>query len=118
MSIDVQSGRVVVSAPSELWFDEGAALRTGSDGMLAAVSRVLTLHPDSVLEMSVPGPDADKRSTALSAALGSRGVNASRFKLASAPAAPAALAVPETTPVAKPVLLGKPALVELWFSVG
>ncbi len=36
VSVDVQNGRVVVSAPAELWFDEGAALRTGSDGMLGS----------------------------------------------------------------------------------
>src|SRR5882724_4648918 len=102
VSVDVQSGRVVVSTPTELWFDEGAALRTGSDGMLAAVSRVLTLHPDSALEMSVPGPDADKRSTAFVAALGARGVSAARIKLASAPAASVSPVVPEATVAAKP----------------
>jgi len=117
VSVDVQNGRVVVSAPAELWFDEGATLRTGSDGMLAAVSRVLTLHPDSALEMSVPGPDADKRGSAFMAALSSRGVAASRLKLAS-PAAPASPAVPEATVLAKSALLGKPAAVDLSFSVG
>ncbi len=118
VSVDVQNGRVVVSAPTELWFDEGAALRTGSDGMLAAVSRVLTLHPDSALEMSVPGPDADKRSTAFMTALGSRGVSASRIKLASVPAAPALPVAADATVAAKPVQLAKPAVVELSFSVG
>jgi|GEM_PF-985553 hypothetical protein len=115
VSVDVQNGCVVVSAPTELWFDEGAALRTGSDGMLAAVSRVLTLHQGSALELSVPGPDAGKRSTAFMAALGARGVSASRIKLAASPASPGA---PEATVVAKPALLGKPAVVELSFSVG
>jgi hypothetical protein len=116
VSVDVLNGRVVVSAPTELWFDEGATLRTGSDGMLAAVSRVLALHAESALEMRVPGPDADKRSSAFIAALGSRGVSASRIKLASAPVAPASPLVPEATAVAKPAELARPAVVELSFS--
>jgi len=49
--------------------------------------------------------------------LGSRGVSASRIKLAVAKALSAALAVSETTPAAKPAPLGKPAVVELSFSV-
>src|SRR4051794_13308421 len=61
VSIDVQGGRVVMSAPSELWFDDGGTLRSGIDGVLAAVSRVLTLHGGSALELSIPGPEAEKR---------------------------------------------------------
>jgi hypothetical protein len=118
VSVDIRNGRVVVSAPTELWFDEGATLRGGSDGLFAAVSRVLTLHAESVLELSVPGPDADKRSAAFTAALGSRGVSASRIKLASPAAAPASPSAPEATVVATPAELAKPALVELSFSVG
>jgi hypothetical protein len=118
VSVDMQNGRVVVSAPTELWFDEGAALRTGSDGMLAAVSRVLTLHPESALEMSVPSPDADKRSAAFLTALGSRGVSASRVKLASTPAVLASPVAAEAAPTAKPVVLAKPGVVELSFSAG
>jgi hypothetical protein len=75
------------------------------------------VHADSALELSVPGPDADKRCTAFMAALSSRGVAASRLKLAS-PAVPTSPAVPEATVAAKPIELAKPAAVELSFSVG
>ena len=117
VSIDVQGGRVVMSAPTELWFDDGGTLHTGSDGLLAAVSRVLALHADSLLQVSAPGPDADKRSAGLLAALGARGVNASRMGLAPT-AVPAPAPVVDGAPAAKPPELPKPGSVELSFSVG
>jgi hypothetical protein len=118
VSIDVQGGHVVLSAPTELWFDDGAGMRTGIDGVLAAVSRVLVMHGDSSVEMSVPGPDADKRSAALRSALSARGVDASRIQVATAAAvalSPVASDVPASP---KPVELPKPAAVELSFSAG
>jgi hypothetical protein len=118
VSIELQNARIVVSAPTELWFDDGAALRTGSDGMLAAVSRVLTLHTASALELSVPGPNADARAAALIAALGSRGVNASRVKLRAGVVPGTAPVAAEPAVVAKPIELPKPGAVELSFSVG
>ena len=78
------------------------------DGALSAVSRVLTLHSASALELALPVADAEKRGPALLSALSSRGVAASRMKLA-AVAAPNAEAAP-----AKVVA----PLVELLFSVG
>ncbi len=118
VAIDVQGGRVLMSAPSDLWFDDGGSLHNGMDGVLAAVSRVLALHTDSALQLSVPGPDADKRGAALIAALGARGVPASRIVFIPA-AVPAAVGhAPESAPVAKPAELPKPGSVELSFSVG
>ncbi|MEP7049664.1 MAG: hypothetical protein ABJB12_04895 [Pseudomonadota bacterium] len=117
VSIDVQGGRVVISAPTELWFDDGGALRGGIDGVLAAISRVLTLHTDSALELRVPGPDADKRSAVLVSALGARGVAASRIGVPPTPVAPAIGAAPESAPAARPPELSKPGSVELSFSV-
>jgi hypothetical protein len=118
VSLDVQGGRVVMSAPSELWFDEAGALRSGSDGALAAISRVLTLHNESALQLSVPGPEAEKRSAALLGALSARGVPASRLTLAPAVAPPSAPVAPESSPSAKPAELPKTGTVELSFSVG
>jgi hypothetical protein len=121
VQIDLKDGRIVLSAPPELWFDDGAALRAGSDAMLAAVSRVLALHPQTSLELGVAGADADKRSALLVAALGSRGVSAARVQLArSGPNAPA-MPTPDAAIAAvsaKPVELAEPALIELSFSVG
>ncbi len=120
VSIDVQGGRVVMSAPTELWFDDGGSMHNGIDGVLAAVSRVLALHMDSSLQISVPGTDADKRAAALVAALSARGVTASRIGFApAAPAVqPAATATADSAPAPKPVELPKSGSVELSFSVG
>ena len=113
VQVDVQGGRVVLSAPAELWFDDEGALRTGMDGVLAAVSRVLTLHTNSALELSLPGRDADKRGPALTSALATRGVSATRLKLVAAPAPPLA---PAADAPLKPS--ADPRAVELSFSVG
>ncbi|HET7541914.1 MAG TPA: hypothetical protein VFK05_18700 [Polyangiaceae bacterium] len=107
MAIDVRDGRVLLSAPAELWFNDDGTLRAGMDGALSAVSRVLSLHSASTLELGLPASDADKRGPALLSALSSRGVAASRMKLgAVAPRASSSDPSPRA-----------PA-VELWFRVG
>jgi hypothetical protein len=116
VNIDVRDGRVVLSAPTELWFDDGTALRPGIDLVLAAVGRVLAVHPESMAELSMPGPDSEKRGTALLAALAARGVAPARMKLAAA-VAPAADAT-NAALSAKPAVIAKPAVVELFFSAG
>jgi hypothetical protein len=87
LSIDVRNGRVLLSAPPELWFNDDGTLRAGTDDALAALSRVLTLHATSALELALPATDAEKRGPALLGALSSRGVAASRMKIS--PLAPA-----------------------------
>ena len=111
LMIDVRDGRVLLSASPELWFNDDGSLRAGMDGALSAVSRVLTLHSASALELALPVADAEKRGPALLSALSSRGVAASRMKLA--PLAPASAAGADAG-TAKVV----PPLVELSFSVG
>ena len=81
LTIDVRDGHVLLSAAPELWFNDDGSLRAGMDGALAAVSRVLTLHAASELELGLPTTDAEKRGPALLGALSSRGVAASRMKL-------------------------------------
>ena len=110
--LDVRDGQVLLSAPPELWFNDDGSLRTGMEGVLSAVSRVLALHTDSALALTVPGADDDKRGGALLGALGSRGVAASRMKLVPRAAAPLAVAADAPAKVA-------PApWVEISFSVG
>ena len=110
--IDVRDGHVVLSAPTEVWFNDDGTLRAGMDGVLAAVSRVLAVHTDSALELSLPGAAADKRGPALVSALGSRGVAATRVKIALPVAAPL---VQTADAAPKPAA---PSSVELSFSVG
>jgi len=111
LTIDVRDGRVLLSAPPELWFNDDGTLRAGMDGALSAVSRVLTLHSASALELALPTTDAEKRGPALLSALSSRGVAASRMKLA--PLAPAPAASADTPSPKVPA-----KAVELSFSVG
>ena len=111
MAVDVRDGHVLLSAAPDLWFNDDGSLRAGMDGALSAVSRVLSLHSASTLELSVPATDADKRGPALLSALSSRGVAASRMKVGSA--APRATASAE----AAPPKAAAPA-VELSFSAG
>jgi len=111
LTLDVRDGRVLLSAAPELWFNDDGTLRAGMDDALAAVSRVLTLHSDSALELGLPTADAEKRAPALLSALSSRGVAASRMKLASA--APRATTSAETPPAKT-----APPVVELSFSAG
>jgi hypothetical protein len=82
--VDVRDGRVLLSAPLELWFNDDGTLRAGMAGALAAVSRVLTLHPESALELTLPNAQADKLAPALVSALGGHGIAASRVKIAPA----------------------------------
>jgi len=92
LTIDVRDGRVLLSAPPELWFNDDGSLRAGMDDVVAALSRVLTLHSASALELAVPQANAEKSGPALLSALSSRGVAASRMKLAqrTPPLAPSA----------------------------
>jgi hypothetical protein len=108
LTLDVRDGHVLLSAPPELWFNDDGTLRAGMDGVLSAVSRVLSLHTASALELGLPATGAETRGPALLSALSKRGVAASRMKLAAvapanAEAAPAKVVAP---------------LVELLFSVG
>jgi hypothetical protein len=108
LTLDVQNGRVLLSGPAELWFNDDGTLRAAMDDAIAAVSRVLTVHPASSLELGLVASGAEKRGPALLSALSSRGVAASRMKLApfASPNADAA-----------PVKITAP-LVELSFSAG
>ena len=111
MALDVRDGHVLLSAPSELWFNDDGTLRAGMDGALSAVSRVLSLHAASALELTVPASDAEKRGPALLSALTSRGVAASRMKLGTL--APPTAATGEAAPAKT-----TPPIVELSFSAG
>src|SRR4051812_2164823 len=82
MAIDVRDGHVLLSAAPDLWFNDDSTLRAGMDDALSAVSRVLTLHSGSTLDLGLPATDAEKRGPALLSAFPSRGVAASRMKLA------------------------------------
>ena len=109
--VDVRDGHVVLSAPPELWFNDDGSLRAGMASVLAGVSRVMMLYPESSLELGLPAAGADKQGTTLQGALASRGVAASRVKIspAGAPVVPAADA---------PVKAQRPQSIELSFSVG
>src|SRR6478609_3176124 len=111
MAVDVRDGHVLLSAAPDLWFNDDGTLRAGMDGALSAVTRVLTLHSASALELALPTTDAEKRGPALLSALSSRGVPAARMKLGSAVsrATPSGDAVPAKVP--SPVI-------ELSFSAG
>jgi len=111
MAVDVRDGHVLLSAPSELWFNDDGSLRAGMDGALSAVSRVLSLHSASALELTLPATDAEKRGPTLLGALSSRGVAASRMKLGTL--APSAAEAAEKTPAKAAA-----ASVELSFSAG
>lgn len=95
--IDVQDGRVVLSAAPELWFDDAGNVRAGMDGVLASVNRVLTLHEGSTLELSLPNAEPAQRGAALLRALTSRGVAASRFNLKATELLPGADVAPLAT---------------------
>jgi len=112
LTIDVREGRVLLSAAPELWFNDDGTLRANMDSAVSAVSRVLALHSASALELSLPTTDAEKRGPALLSALSSRGVAASRLKLA--PLTPAVAPNPAD---AAPAKAAAPS-VELSFSVG
>jgi len=112
--VDVRDGRVVMSAPPELWFNDDGTLRAGMEGVVAAVSRVLALHTESALELSLPPVDAEKRGPALLAVISGKGVQASRLSILALPAPAVAPALDAAAPI-------KPAAakaVELSFSAG
>lgn len=111
LTLDVRDGRVLLSAAPELWFNDDGSLRAGMDDAVAAVSRVLTLHAASGLELALPTTDAEKRGPALLGALSSRGVAASRMKLA--PLATATSATAEVAPAKAAA-----SVVELAFTAG
>ncbi len=92
VSIDVVSGKVVLSAPNELWFADDAKLTSGADALLAAIARVLTVHADTSVEVTPPGAGelAAQRGQALGAALSAKGVTAERVSQASESPAAAA----------------------------
>ena len=114
LTIDVRDGRVLLSAPPELWFNDDGTLRAGMDDVLTALSRVLSLHSASALELALPVSDAEKRGPALLGALSSRGVAASRMKLA-----PLATSTPSAAPSAEAAPAKAPmSLVDLSFSAG
>ena len=81
VTLDVQNGRVVLSAAPELCFNDDSTVREGMAGVLGAVSRVLALYPSSKLELSVPSSEAEPRGAALLAALAAKGVAATRATL-------------------------------------
>src|SRR6478735_3485399 len=111
MAVDVRDGHVLLSAAPDLWFNDDGTLRAGMDGALSAVTRVLSLHSASTLELALPATDADKRGPALLSALSSRGVAASRMKLGSS--APRPNGSVEPAPAKAPA-----TVVELSFSAG
>jgi len=113
LTIDVRDGHVLLSAAPELWFNDDGTLRTGMNDALAAISRVLTLHAQSGLDLALPSADADRRGPALLSALSSRGVAASRMKFTPAPSSSTPSVDAAPTKVA-----GPHAIVELSFSAG
>ncbi len=114
VSVDVRDGRVVLSAAPALLFNDDGTLQKDSDGLLAAVSRVLAVHADSALELSLPLQNAEQRAPALLGALSAKGVAASRMHVAAH--GPAALAADSSA--ASPPATAAASTVELAFSVG
>ncbi|HEY4104778.1 MAG TPA: hypothetical protein VGM44_12845 [Polyangiaceae bacterium] len=82
VEVDIANGKVVVSAPSELWFADDAKLISGADGLIAGITRVLALRTDTSLEVTPPGAGelAGQRAQALVSAISAKGVDASRIK--------------------------------------
>jgi outer membrane protein OmpA-like peptidoglycan-associated protein len=94
VALDVVHDKIMLNAPSELWFGYDAKLSPGADALLAAIARVLTMHPDSSVEVTPPGSAAlaPERAQSLSSALTAKGVAAPRITLAPAPVAEANVA--------------------------
>jgi hypothetical protein len=90
VAIDIVSGKVVLSAPNELWFADDAKLISGADALLAAIARVLAVHADTSVEVTPSGAAelAAQRGQALGAALGAKGVAADRVSQAPLPVSP------------------------------
>lgn len=81
IAVDVREGRVVATAPMEDWLSDDASARKNLEAVVAAVSRVLALHPQSSLELGLPLNEGDPRMSALLTALVARNVPAARLKL-------------------------------------
>ena len=81
VSIDVTNGKVLLAAPSELWFGDDAKLIAAAENMAGAIAHVLVLHGDTTVTVAPPGETelAKKRGDALSAALVAKGVAAPRI---------------------------------------
>lgn len=90
VAIDVRDGRVVLSSAPELLFNDDGTLRQGSDVLISALSRVLALHTESTVELSLPPANAEQRAPALLGALSAKGVAASRMHVAARTSAPLA----------------------------
>jgi len=112
VAIDVRDGRVVLSAAPELFFNDDGSLRQNSDGLVNAVSRVLTVHTASSLELSLPTANAEQRAPTLLGALSAKGIVATRMHVAVR--VPAPLATGADAP-SKP---SSAESVELVFSAG
>ncbi len=115
VSLDVRDGRVVLSIAPELVFNDDGTLRKESEGLLSAVTRVLSVHTDSTLELSLPSANAEQRAPTLLGALSAKGTAASRLHVAQRVAAP--LAADPAAP-SKPAAAPATNAVELAFSAG
>jgi len=84
ISIDIAGGKVVLAAPSELWFGDDAKLIAGADNLAGAIAHVLVLHGDTTMTVTPPGEAelAKKRGESLTAALIAKGVAAPRITVA------------------------------------
>jgi len=89
VTLDVQNGRVLLSAAQELCFNDDSSVREGMGAMLTGVARVLALYPNSKLELHLPSNEAEPRAAALLAALTAKGVAATR--VSSGPASTAGM---------------------------
>lgn len=80
--IDVSDGRVLLRAAPELWFNDDASVRSAMEDVLTALGRVLSLHPQSNVELGLTSTDAARRAAALISSLGAHRISAERVKLA------------------------------------
>jgi len=84
ISIDVTNGKVLLAAPSELWFGDDAKLIAGADNLAGAIAHVLVLHGDATVTVT-PAGDAElakKRGEVLVSAFVAKGVAAPRMTTA------------------------------------
>jgi flagellar motor protein MotB len=94
-TLDAESQHVVLRVPRDRLLAEDGAVKPEADALLKAVARVLSLHPQSKLQLEDASAPADAIATSrVVAALAERAVAADRFEPlapvdASAPAAPA-----------------------------
>jgi hypothetical protein len=112
VTVDVRDGRVVLSTAPEILFNDDGTLRQNSDGVLAALSRVLALHTASSLELRLPTANAEQRAPTLLGALSAKGVLATRMNVA------VRVPAPLVAGADAPNNPASPDLVELAFSAG